>query len=171
MFRTGGAGLSAENQLPTDYSGGFTDPSAPPSRCGGRVALVIDTSGSVPANSGGIPTEQAAVSFIDGFTGTPTTMSINGFDREAYGMIWDTSALAGIDRVVRRTGTRARSYSLLNADAPVDAHEDRITDLDDLDGAWPGGGASITARDPNGDRVMWDQIGCRHELGGRLCST
>ncbi len=29
-FRTGGAGLSAENQLPTDYSGGFTDPSAPP---------------------------------------------------------------------------------------------------------------------------------------------
>jgi hypothetical protein len=35
----------------------------------------------------------------------------------------------------------------------------RITDLDDLDGAWPGGGASITARDPNGDRVMWDQIG------------
>ena len=85
-FTTGGAGLSAENQLPTDYSGGFTDPSAPPSRCGGRVALVIDTSGSVPANRGGIPTELAAVSFIDGFTGTPTTLSINGFDREAYGM-------------------------------------------------------------------------------------
>ncbi len=35
----------------------------------------------------------------------------------------------------------------------------RITDLDNLDGAWPGGGAAINLRDPNGDRVMWDQIG------------
>ncbi len=158
-FRTGGAGLSAENQLPTDYSGGFTDPSAPPSRCGGRVALVIDTSGSVPASSGGIPTEQAAVSFIDGFTGTPTTLSINGFDREAYGMIWDTSQPAGTVERGSSNGVRAPFVSLLNPGAPVDAMKTRITDLDDLDGAWPGGGASITARDPNGDRVMWDQIG------------
>ena len=158
-FRTGGAGLSAENQLPTDYSGGFTDPSAPPSRCGGRVAVVIDTSGSVPANGGGIPTEQAAVSFIDGFSGTPTTMSINGFDREAYGMIWDTSQPAGTVARGSSNGVRAPFVSLLNADAAVDTMKQRITDLDDLDGAWPGGGASITARDPNGDRVMWDQIG------------
>ncbi len=158
-FRTGGAGLSAENQLPTDYSGGFTDPSAPPSRCGGRVALVIDTSGSVPANSGGIPTEQAAVSFIDGFTGTPTTLSINGFDREAYGMIWDTSQPAGTVARGSSNGTRAPFVSLLNAGPAVDTIKTRITDLDDLDGAWPGGGASISSRDPNGDRVMWDQIG------------
>ena len=36
---------------------------------------------------------------------------------------------------------------------------DRITRLDNLDGAWPGGGANISLRDPNGDRAMWDQIG------------
>jgi prepilin-type N-terminal cleavage/methylation domain-containing protein len=158
-FRTGGAGLSAENQLPTDYSGGFTDPSAPPSRCGGRVALVIDTSGSVPMNRGGIPTETAAVSFIEGFAGTPTTMSINGFDREAYGMIWDTSQPAGTVARGSSNGTRAPFVSLLNPSPAVDTMKKRITDLDNLDGAWPGGGASIGARDPNGDRVMWDQIG------------
>jgi prepilin-type N-terminal cleavage/methylation domain-containing protein len=158
-FRTGGAGLSAENQLPTDYSGGFTDPSAPPSRCGGRVALVIDTSGSVPQNGGGIPTETAAVSFIDGFTGTPTTMSINGFDREAYGMIWDTAQPAGSIARGSSNGTRAPFVSLLNGGPAVETMKKRITDLDNLDGAWPGGGAAINLRDPNGDRVMWDQIG------------
>jgi prepilin-type N-terminal cleavage/methylation domain-containing protein len=159
QFRTGGAGLSAENQLPTDYSGGFTDPSAPPSRCGGRIAMVIDTSGSVPANRGGIPTETAAVSFIDGFTGTPTTMSINGFDREAYGMILDTSKAFGTVARGSSNGTRAPFVSLLNPGAPIDTMKKRITDLDDLDGAWPGGGANISLRDPNGDRIMWDQIG------------
>ena len=158
-FRTGGAGLSAENQLPTDYSGGFTDPSAPPSRCGGRIALVIDTSGSVPANRGGIPTETAAVSFIEGFTGTPTTMSINGFDREAYGMIWATSQPAGTVARGSSNGTRAPFVSLLNPGPAIETMKTRITDLDNLDGAWPGGGASIALRDPNGDRIMWDQIG------------
>jgi prepilin-type N-terminal cleavage/methylation domain-containing protein len=158
-FRTGGAGLSAENQLPTDYSGGFTDPSAPPSRCGGRIALVIDTSGSVPQNRGGIPTETAAVSFIEGFTGTPTTMSINGFDREAYGMVLDPAQPAGTVARNSSNGTRAPFVSLLNGGPAVDAMKNRITALDNLDGAWPGGGASISARDPNGDRIMWDQIG------------
>ena len=158
-FRTGGAGLSAENQLPTDYSGGFTDPSAPPSRCGGRVALVIDTSGSVPMNRGGIPTETAAVSFIEGLTGTPTTMSINGFDREAYGMALDPSQPVGTVARNSSNGTRAPFVSLLNPGPAVDAMKTRITALDDLDGAWPGGGAAISLRDPNGDRIMWDQIG------------
>jgi prepilin-type N-terminal cleavage/methylation domain-containing protein len=158
-FRTGGAGLSAENQLPTDYSGGLTDPSAPPSRCGGRVALVIDTSGSVPMNNGGIPTETAAVSFIEGFTGTPTTMSINGFDREAYGMALNPSEPVGTVARNSSNGTRAPFVSLLNSGPAVDAMKARITALDNLDGAWPGGGANISLRDPNGDRIMWDQIG------------
>ena len=157
VFTTGGAGLSAENFLPTDYAGGFTDPSAPPSRCGGRIALVIDTSGSVPANRGGVPTEQAAVGFIDAFTGTPTQISINGFDREAYGMI-NNPALSGIARY-SSNGYRAPFYSVLNDDGNVALMRDRITRLDDLDGAWPGGGANISLRDPNGDRAMWDQIG------------
>jgi hypothetical protein len=110
-------------------------------------------------NRGGIPTETAAVSFIEGFAGTPTTMSINGFDREAYGMIWDTSQPAGTVARGSSNGTRAPFVSLLNPSPAVDTMKKRITDLDNLDGAWPGGGASIGARDPNGDRVMWDQIG------------
>lgn len=158
-FQTGGAGLSAENQLPSDYSGGLTNPSAPPSRCGGRIALVVDTSGSVPIGRGGIPTEQAAVSFMDGFLGTPTTISLNGFDRESYGMVFDGSQATGTVGRNSANGTRAPFVSVLNPGAPVDAMKQRITALDNLDGAWPGGGASISQRDPNGDRIMWDQIG------------
>lgn len=157
-FTTGGGGLSAENQLPTDYSGGFTDPSAPPSRCGGRIALVIDTSGSVPANSGGIATEDAAAGFIDGFTGTPTLLTLNGFDREGYGMIVDPSQPTLLEQHVAN-GARAPYVSLLNAGTEVDTTKGRITDLDDLDGAWPGGGAPIADRDPDGNRIMWDQVG------------
>ena len=48
---------------------------------------------------------------------------------------------------------------MLNPGPTVETMKKRITDLDNLDGAWPGGGANINLRDPNGDRVMWDQIG------------
>ncbi|MFN3256568.1 MAG: type II secretion system protein J [Ilumatobacter sp.] len=156
-FRTGGAGLSAEQDLTPNDPVTLPDPTAPPSRCGGRIALVIDTSGSVPINHGGIPTEQAAVGFIDAFVGTPTEFSINGFDREGYGMVPDTGA-TGVARY-SLNGQRAPFVSVLENTAEVQQMRDRITALDDLDGAWPGGGAAITARDPNGDRIMWDQIG------------
>jgi prepilin-type N-terminal cleavage/methylation domain-containing protein len=154
-FRTGGAGLSAENQLPTDYSGGFTDPSAPPSRCGGRVALVIDTSGSVPAGNGDEATEDAAEGFIRGFTGTPTTLSLNGFDMEGYGM--------GIVAGARVTnGVRAPFYSLLNPGPTVEDLVNRVTVLDDFGPpSWPGAGGGVARqaqRDRNGDGIHWDQI-------------
>ena len=74
-------------------------------------------------------------------------------------MIWDTSQPAGTVARGSSNGTRAPFVSLLNPSPAVDTMKKRITDLDNLDGAWPGGGASIGARDPNGDRVMWDQIG------------
>lgn len=162
-FTTGGAGLSAQNQLPTGYTGGFINPSAPPSRCGGRIAVVVDTSGSVPAGNGGKQTENAVAGFIDAFSGTPTSISLNGFDREGYGMIWDTTKPAGVTRG-SSNGVRAPFVSLLNntvanPNPAVTTMRTRITDLDDLDGAWPGGGAAIALRDPNGDRIMWDQIG------------
>ena len=139
-FRTGGAGLSAENQLPTDYSGGFTDPSAPPSRCGGRVALVIDTSGSVPAGNGDEATKDAAEGFIRGFTGTPTTMSLNGFDMEGYGM----GIVAGtkVDN-----GRRAPFYSLLNPGPTVESLVSRVTALEDFGPpSWPGAGGGPVRR-------------------------
>ena len=156
-FRTGGAGLSAEQDLTPNDPVTLPDPTAPPSRCGGRIAMVIDTSGSVPAGHGGIPTEQAAVGFINAFVGTPTEFSINGFDREGYGMVKNT----GLSGVARYTvnGQRAPFYSVLENSPDVQAMRNRITAIDDLDGAWPGGGASLSARDPNGDRIMWDQIG------------
>jgi prepilin-type N-terminal cleavage/methylation domain-containing protein len=155
-FRTGGGGLSAENQLPTDYSGGFTNPSAPPSRCGGRIALVIDTSGSVPAGNGDEATEEAAESFIRGFTGTPTTLSLNGFDMEGYGMGINAGAKVN-------NGVRSPFLSLLNPGPTVEELVKRVTDLDNFDEVrkWPGdkGGATRQAqRDWNGDGIHWDQI-------------
>ncbi len=154
-FRTGGAGLSAENQLPTDYSGGFTDPSAPPSRCGGRVALVIDTSGSVPAGNGDEATKDAAVGFIDGFTGTPTTMSINGFDHGGLRHDLGTSKPASTVAKAQSNGLRAPFVSFLNPGPTVDTIEEAqspisTTSTGGLAGRWV---RRVTAqRDRNGDR-------------------
>jgi len=83
-FTTGGAGLSSQDQLPTDYTGGIIDPSAPPTRCGGTVTVVLDTSSSIPTQSGATSLVNAALGFIDAFSGTPTYLRIVGFDVSAY---------------------------------------------------------------------------------------
>jgi hypothetical protein len=83
-FTTGGAGLSSEDALPTNYTGGIVDPAAPPSRCGGTVTIVLDTSGSIPWQNGQTALVNAALGFIDAYTGTPTYMRIVGFDISAY---------------------------------------------------------------------------------------
>ena len=83
-FTTGGAGLSSQDQLPTDYTGGIIDPSAPPTRCGGTVTVVLDTSSSIPAQGGDTSLVNAALGFIDAFSGTPTYLRIVGFDVSAY---------------------------------------------------------------------------------------
>lgn len=161
-FVSGGGGLSAQNELDSNGRGGLKNPSAPPSRCGGRIALVIDTSGSVPASNGDEATEDAAVSFIRGFTGTPTTLSLNGFDMEAYGM----GTVAGTKV---NNGVRSPYVSLLDPGASVEALVTRVTDLDNFDAAatpprpWPGAGggpgsANQLKRDWNSDGIHWDQI-------------
>jgi prepilin-type N-terminal cleavage/methylation domain-containing protein len=157
-FVSGGGGLSAQNELDSNGRGGLKNPSAPPSRCGGRIALVIDTSGSVPAANGDEATEDAAVGFIRGFSGTPTTLSLNGFDMEGYGM-----GVAAGAKV--RNGARAPYVSLLDPGATVESLVTRVTDLDNFGPAplttWPGAGGGATRqalRDPNGDGVHWDQI-------------
>lgn len=122
-FTTGGAGLSAENVLPTDYSGQLIDPSAPPSRCGGRLAIVLDTSGSVPKQHGGNDLESAAVGFLEAFTGTPTYMQVIGFDYDSYVMTSDD-------------GNFGTYFSMLNDPAVIEAAKTRITDLPDQDGTW-----------------------------------
>jgi prepilin-type N-terminal cleavage/methylation domain-containing protein len=83
-FTTGGAGLSSQDQLPTDYTGGIIDPSAPPTRCGGTVTVVLDTSSSIPSQGGATSLVNAALGFIDAFSGTPTYLRIVGFDVSAY---------------------------------------------------------------------------------------
>jgi len=84
QFTTGGAGLSSQDQLPTDYVGGIIDPAAPPTRCGGTVTVVLDTSSSIPNQGGATSLVNAALGFIDAFSGTPTFMRIVGFDVSAY---------------------------------------------------------------------------------------
>ncbi len=158
-FVSGGGGLSAQNELDSNGRGGLKNPSAPPSRCGGRIALVIDTSGSVPASNGDEATEQAAEGFIRGFTGTPTTLSLNGFDMEAYGMGIVSGAKVN-------NGVRSPYLSLLDPGATVESLVTRVTDLDNFGSplpAWPGagGGPGSTKqgqRDRNDDGIHWDQI-------------
>jgi len=135
QFSTGGAGMSSEDQLPTDYSGGFTDPSAPPSRCGGTITLVLDTSTSIPNQNGESAVMTAAKGFIDAFTGTPTLMNVVGFDQKSYSM-YPTTA-----------GT---FVNVLNSAAQISAMKTKIDQLQDLPGQWTWGG-----KDPGGDGFYW----------------
>jgi prepilin-type N-terminal cleavage/methylation domain-containing protein len=157
-FTTGGAGLSAEQALPPADLQGLSDPIAPPSRCGKRVAIILDTSGSVPQGSGGASTEAAAIGFINGFVGTPTTISLNGFDRTGYGMAIDLAHPV-------TSGLRAPFYSVLNDSAVVDGMRLRVAALDDTDGQWRNGGSTISPgnpsnrRDPDRNGVYWGQVG------------
>ncbi len=77
-YDTGGAGLGPGSLLTDVTNGGFVNPSSPPSRCGGRITLVLDTSSSLSAQ---LPTvKNAAKGFVDAFQGTPTQLRIVEFD-------------------------------------------------------------------------------------------
>jgi hypothetical protein len=139
-FATGGAGLSEDEYLPADPNLGFIDPSAPPSRCGGTITLVLDTSGSVPANNGGVQLQTAARDFIDLFQGTPVRMNVVGFDRAAYRM-WPT--------------TEGAFFSLLNPSADITSARTRVMAIDNRDGNWNQSNPDW----PTVDGIHWDQIG------------
>ena len=122
-FGTGGSGLAVGDALPADYSGGIVDPTAPRTRCGGTLALVLDTSGSVPDQGGDVALKNAAVGFISAFTGTPSRLTIVGFDKAAYQMY---------------PATAYGSYiSLLNPSAEVTAAKTRILQIGPKTGAIP----------------------------------
>lgn len=114
-FQTGGAGLSAEQDLTPNDPTTLPDPTAPPTRCGGRIALVLDTSYSVPGMTGGAALESAATGFIDSFAGTPTDLTVLGFDQIAYQLYPNLN------------GERGLYFSLL--DANRDANANGIPDL------------------------------------------
>lgn len=131
----GAGGAVTVEPVPVDEEVG----TAPPSRCVGRIVLVLDTSGSVPDGRGGLQVERAATGFVDGFADTPIEMSVIGFDRTAYQMY----PAGAYGQYFRLTDRAAR-----------DAAKARITVLDDVDGKW-----NSSKPDPNKDGIHWDQIG------------
>jgi hypothetical protein len=124
VFTTGGAGLSSEDQLPTNYSGGIVDPAAPPSRCGGTVTIVLDTSSSVPSQNGQTAPVNAALGFIDAYTGTPTFMRIVGFDVSAYSYYPTTAG---------------QYVNILNPSTSLTAMRNKVDAQDTSAGRWGGG--------------------------------
>jgi prepilin-type N-terminal cleavage/methylation domain-containing protein len=123
-FTTGGAGLSSQDQLPTDYTGGIIDPSAPPTRCGGTVTVVLDTSSSIPTQGGATSLVNAALGFIDAFSGTPTYLRIVGFDVSAYSYYPTTAG---------------QYVNILNSTADLTAMRTKIDNQDLSTARWGGG--------------------------------
>ena len=124
VFTTGGAGLSSEDQLPTNYTGGIVDPAAPPSRCGGTVTIVLDTSSSIPSQNGQTALVNAALGFIDAYTGTPTFMRIVGFDISAYSYYPTTAG---------------QYVNILNPSSSLTAMRNKVDAQDTSSGRWGGG--------------------------------
>lgn len=80
VYLAGGSGLSAGQDIDPNPQV-IPDPVAPPSRCGRRILLVVDMSGSI----GDYPDLRddvidASESFVNGFQGTPGELSVIGFD-------------------------------------------------------------------------------------------
>jgi hypothetical protein len=136
-FTAGGTELAQEVAMLPNSDLGSIDPAPPPSRCGGNVTLVIDTSGSVPNQRGGAELEAATTQFLDLFIGTPVQMNVIGFDFGAYNMAPTTSNAF---------------ISMLNPSDAITAARNRILALDDVDG-------NFRTTDPNGDGIHWNQLG------------
>jgi|TARA_R110002110_G_scaffold197254_1_gene407407 prepilin-type N-terminal cleavage/methylation domain-containing protein len=124
-FSTGGAGLSAERDLVPNDPVTLPDPTAPPTRCGGRVALVIDTSWSVPGFNGGYDLESAAIDFIDSFQGTPTALTVMGFDSMAYQLYPNLN------------GVRGEYIDLLDPSSDIENAKTNIRELPNVDTQYP----------------------------------
>jgi len=156
-FTTGGASLSAEEDLLPQDPVTLPDPTAPPTRCGGRIALVLDTSWSVPNFGGGADLESASVGFIDAFTGTPSELSVWGFDGMAYSLYPNLN------------GTRGEYFSLLDSGADTDgntvpdiaeakANIEALPDLDSAGGSyWKYSGTGYTSASSLSSDVGWSR--------------
>lgn len=141
-FTTGGSPLSRGMELPGDLAFRASEPKAPPSRCGASIAIVFDTSGSVPQSNGGEDAKKAAVSFIDAFKGTPSQLAVYGFDAQAYRMY---PTVAGDPYA-----------SLLDDTNPaIGAARNRILAIDNRDGNWNPSNPDA----PTFDGIKWDQMG------------
>lgn len=95
IYIAGGSGLSAGQAIDPNPQE-IPDPVAPPSRCGRRILIVVDQSGSI-RNAGAEDTVRSAVtSFVNGFQGTPGQIGVVGFTNNIrqisgpYGTYYDT---------------------------------------------------------------------------------
>lgn len=95
IYIAGGSGLSAGQSIDPNPQE-IPDPVAPPSRCGRRILILVDQSGSI-STAGATGTVRDAVrSFVLGFQGTPGQLSVVGFSANVsqisgpYGTYYDT---------------------------------------------------------------------------------
>lgn len=80
VYLAGGSGLSAGQDIDPNPQV-IPDPVAPPSRCGRRILLVVDMSGSIGDHLQlRLDVMAATSSFVTGFQGTPGELSVFGFD-------------------------------------------------------------------------------------------
>ena len=82
-FSTGGSGLSANTELPDASGVDSPDAAAIKSRCGGRITLLLDASGSIGGAHAESQVRNAAIGFINAFKGTPSDISIVKFGTTA----------------------------------------------------------------------------------------
>lgn len=153
-FSTGGAGLSAEKDLTPNDPVTLPDPTAPPTRCGGRVALVLDTSWSVPSLfQGGGDLEAASIGFIDSFQGTPTDLTILGFDSIAYQFYPNPG------------GARGQYFNLLNPSTDITNAKSTIQSLPNRDTSGQSGSYYYGSAN---DTIGWTQR--RYDENGNLAT-
>ena len=95
IYIAGGSGLSAGQTIDPNPQE-IPDPVAPPSRCGRRILIVVDQSGSISSAGATGTVQNAVTSFVQGFQGTPGQMSVVGFNENIrqisgpYGTYYDT---------------------------------------------------------------------------------
>src|SRR3954454_23744679 len=148
----GGSGLSGGDDIAPGSGNAIALGSAPRSRCGGRIAMVIDTSGSIPQVKGDAPLRAAAKGFIDGFAGTPTSVMLLGFDYRGYAMYPEPAKVNGLPALTGYTTTAPPYVSLLDTTktTPIKSRIDLLDDYTNR--TWASG-----SNDPNGDGYHWDQ--------------
>ena len=95
IYIAGGSGLSAGQAIDPNPQE-IPDPVAPPSRCGRRILILVDQSGSISQANAEQTVKNAVTSFIQGFAGTPGSISVVGFGNSVkqisgpYGTYYDT---------------------------------------------------------------------------------
>ncbi len=143
-YETGGAGLGPGSILTAVSGDGFVNPTSPPSRCGGRISLVLDTSSSLHAQLPQV--KQAAKDFVDAFQGTPTELRIVEFDQIGKAVAPQDESASAPSPYPSNTGSPAGwdypAIDMLNlTSAGATAVKDLIDDLDTQTGGtnWEAG--------------------------------